>query len=420
MLLLLLACNGDCPDADCRQAEIMEQWEDDAAAATERIAAMADPIEKVAVITRLTETHPGQTMALCSQLSGDAATRCKRLNHRPHLRAVPPPPQINQRPAAGPQSPNILPSISEPFASAAALPALGCEDSGEPKSCRSQKSIEAAREGRARTAVSLCRGMPGDLVWKEECIFHAAEQLLASGSHARLADASAMCLSTGSFAANCLAHLTRRSSLDAPPASTPGRGPWTPILAAAEVLDGYWQPLDPQFAALAIDRLWADALSRSYARSAQIVGNPLDLLPAATRPHIHAAAALRMLGTAEDRTGALADWQARLDAALSQRVERPIPPSKVPLQASFTGLWPSDGPGEEDIPAAFGPGNTRRPISDDVATDRLLAILEAAARSLPPYTALLEEAKDSGDPLVQWNATRLLEGLEVASEIELR
>ena len=54
------------------------------------------------------------------------------------------------------------------------------------------------------------------------------------------------------------------------------------------------------------------------------------------------------------------------------------------------------------------------------STDRLLAILEAAARSLPPYTALLEEAKDSEDPMVQWNAVRLLEGLKVASEIELR
>jgi len=420
MLLLLLACEGECPDADCRQTELMAQWESDPTAATERIAALTDPIEKVAVITRLTEAHPGQTMALCAQLSGDAATRCKRLNHRPHLRAVPPPPEVNQRAAPGPQSPNILPGIPEPFADVAPLPALGCEDSIEPKSCRSQKSIAAAREGRARTAVGLCRGMPGDVVWQEECVFHAAEQLLASGSHARLADASAMCLSTGSFAANCLAHLTRRSSLDAPPASTPGRGPWTPILAAAEVLDGYWQSRDPRFATLAIDRLWADALSRSYARSTQIVGNPLDLLPEATRPHIHAAAALRMLGTAKDRTGTLADWQAQLDAALLQRVERPIPPSTVPLQASFTGLWPSDAPGEESIPAAFGPGNTRRPIAEDVATDRLLAILEAAARSLPPYTALLEEAKDSPDPLVQWNASRLLEGLEVASEIELR
>lgn len=418
MLLLLLACEGDCPDADCRQAEIMTQWESDPAGATQRIAALQDPIEKVAVITRLTETNPGQTMALCSQLGGDASTRCKRLNHRPHLRATPPPPEVNQRPAAGPQSPNILPDIPEPFADAGALPALGCEDSIEPKSCRAQKSIEAAREGRARTAVGLCRGMPGDVVWQEECVFHAAEQLLAYGSHERLTDASAMCLSTGSFAANCLAHLTRRSSLDAPPASTPGRGPWTPILAAAEVLDGYWQPKDPQFAALAVDRLWADALSRSYARSTQIVGNPLELLPATTHPHIHAAAALRLLGAAEDRTGTLTDWQSRLDVALEQRTKRPIPPSSVPLQLSFVGLWPSDAPGEELISAAFGPGNTRRPIADDVATDRLLAILEAAARSLPPYTALLEEAQGSPDSLVQWNATRLLEGLELASADE--
>ncbi|MFT5684830.1 MAG: hypothetical protein ACI8RZ_005775 [Myxococcota bacterium] len=414
MLFLLLACTTECPTADCRQAEILDLWPTDPAAATEHITALADPIEKVAVITTLTEGNPGQTTELCELLDGDARTRCRRLNHRPHLRIAPPPPVVSRRPAPGPETPNVLPDIPEPFAKTAAIPALGCSENAEPRSCRAQKAIEAAREGKARTAVGLCRGMPGEPVWQSECVFHAAEKLLAPGGLTRLTDAGEMCLSAGEFAANCLAHLTRRLSTEAPPASTPGTGPWTPILAAAETLDGYWREKDPVFGALTIDRLWADSLSRSYARTPQIVGNPLDLLPAAAHPHIHAAAALRLLGTAEDRTGSLADWQAQLTEGLAVRAERPLPPSEVPLDADFTDFWPEDAPGEETIPAAFGPGNTRRPMSADAETDQLLAILEAAARSQPPYPALLAEAAGHADETVRWNAKRLSAALEAA------
>ncbi len=407
MLLLLLACTAECPDADCRQAEILELWPTDPTAAAEHITALADPIERVAVITTLTERHPGQTTDLCEHLDGDARTRCRRLNHRPHLRIAPPPPQVSRRPAPGPQTPNILPDAPEPFAGSPAIPALGCTERTEPKSCRAQRAIEAASAGKARTAVGLCRGMPGELVWQSECVFHAAEKLLAPGGAGRLIDAGKMCQSAGEFASNCLAHLTRRVSTEAPPASTPGTGPWTPILVAAEALEGHWKTTDPEFAALTVDRLWADSLSRSYARTPEIVGNPLDLLPAAAHPHIHAAAALRMLGTAEDRAGSPADWQARLTTALAVRAERPLPPSDVPLEANFTDFWPEDAPGEETIPAAFGPGNTRRPMSTAPEADQLLAILEAAARSLPPYSALLDEAAHHDDETVRWNAKRL-------------
>ncbi len=407
MLLLLLACTPRCPDADCRQAEILALWPTDPEAATERIKALPDPIEQVAVITALTEESPGQTLALCALLEGDAGDRCRRLNHRPHLRIPPPPPAISRRAAPGPQTPNILPDVPEPLVDTPAIPALGCESSDEPRSCRAQKAIEAAQEGRGRTAVGLCRGLEGETVWQSECIFHAAEKLLAPGGLTRLTEASEMCLSSGEFAANCLAHLTRRLSTEAPPASTPNTGPWTPILAAAQTLDGYWTPRDPAFATLSIDRLWADSLSRSYARSPQIVGNPLDLLPAAALPHIHAAAALRLLCTAPDRSGSLSDWQARLSDALSQRAQRPLPPSETPLKADFSDFWPDDAPGEGDIPAVFGPGNTRRPTAAEPAIDQLLAIQEAAARCQPPLHDLLAEGTAHPDPTVRWNAARL-------------
>ena len=407
----MLACTGDCPDPDCRQSAILETWERDPVAAEAMIAELADPIEKVTVITVLAETWPGQTKPLCDQLDGDARVRCRRLNQRPHLRLPPPVAVITTRTAPGPDSPNILPDVPDPFADVTALPALGCEGDIEPKSCRAQRAADAAREGRARTAVGLCRGMPGEARWREECIFQCAEKLMSGASLSRLPDASGMCMASGDFAANCLAHLTRDLAKQAPPSSVPQRGPWTPILAAAATLDEYWSPRDAAFAQVAIDRLWADALSLSYARSPSIVGNPLDLLPEPARPHIHAGAAMRMLGTEPEPTLSLLQQQARLAEALTTRSARPLPPSNVPLRFLALDLWPADAPGEQTIPAGFMPGNARRPVSEDPTTDQILALMEAAARMDPPMLDLIRQGVEHEQEVVRWSAKRLLSAL---------
>ncbi|MDG1483640.1 MAG: hypothetical protein P8R54_28880 [Myxococcota bacterium] len=405
-MLLFWSCMQALPPADQRQEAILSRWPEDPVAATELIDALPDPVEVVAVITLLTEAHPGETRALCQRLDGDARRRCRRLNQRPHLTAeIPLPAQA--RTASGPSTVHILPDIPDPLADVSALPAAQCSDAVEPRSCRSHLATEAAKAGDIRAAVGLCRGMHGALRWKHECAFQAAEKVINTMRFDRLEAAGEACMAAGDFAAHCLAHLTATLSRQAPPASSPITKPWQEVIEIAAHLDTYWSPQDPQFAEWAIARLWAEVMFLSYARSPRVVGNPLDHLPPAARPHIHAAAAIRLLHLSRDRSGSLADWQGRLADALAARVEAPLPLSGQPMALVPVDYWPADRPGDEHIPATFAPGNIRRPTSDDIATDQTLALLEAAARCDPPLEGLLVEAAASSDEMIQWSARRL-------------
>ncbi len=406
-MLLLWSCVQALSPADQRQEDILSRWATDPAAATQMIDALPAPAESIAVITLLTEAHPGETRALCQRLDGDARRRCRRLNMRPHLTAETPPP-AQARTASGPSTVHILPDIPDPLADVSALPAEQCSDAVEPRSCRSHLATEAAKTGDIRAAVGLCRGMPGALRWKHECAFQAAEKVINTIRFDRLEAAGEACMAAGDFAAHCLAHLTATLSRQAPPASSPITKPWQEVIEIAAALDTYWAPQDPQFAEWSVARLWAEVLFLSYSRSPRVVGNPLDHLPPAARPHIHAAAATRMLHLARDRSGSLTDWQVRLADALEARVAVPFPLSGPPMVLLPVDHWPADRPGDERIPATFAPGNIRRPTSDDIATDQTLALLEAAARCDPPLEDLLIEASASPDETIQWSARRLL------------
>ncbi|MFT5679638.1 MAG: hypothetical protein ACI8RZ_000542, partial [Myxococcota bacterium] len=306
-MFLFWACTQAPPPADQRQDAILTLWPEDPVAATELIDALPDPIEVVAVITRLTEAHPGETRPLCRRLDGDARRRCRRLNQRPHLTAEIPPP-ATPRAAPGPSTVHILPDVPLPFAGVVALPAIQCEGVEEPRSCRSQLATAAAMDGDIETAVGLCRGMPGAVRWQHECTFQAAEKVINAMRFDRLSDAGEMCLASEDFAAHCLAHLTATLSRQAPPASSPISQPWAESLEAAALLNEHWRTQDPVFAQWAQARLWAEVLFLSYARSPRVVGNPLDHLPPIARPHVHAAAAIRLLHLATDRSGGLAVW----------------------------------------------------------------------------------------------------------------
>ena len=88
MLLLLLACEGECPDADCRQAEIVSQWETDPDAAAVRIAALAGTAALRGPLVHTTERavqHATRDAAAAAQLAppatgGAAAPACVHNN----------------------------------------------------------------------------------------------------------------------------------------------------------------------------------------------------------------------------------------------------------------------------------------------------------------------------------------------------
>ena len=127
------------------------------------------------------------------------------------------------------------------------------------------------------------------------------------------------------------------------------------------------------------------------------------------RPHIIAAAALRLV-TLTPAPTSLSTLSRDLAAALQRRTAALEPPGGQPSPSAIVDHWPADLPGEDGIPAAFFLGSARRPVSDDLATDQLLALLEALGQREPLPRALIAQAAAHPDPVVQWSVKRLLEG----------
>jgi len=151
----------------------------------------------------------------------------------------------------------------------------------------------------------------------------------------------------------------------------------------------------------------------SYMLGSEVVGNPIDFLPAQAQPHIHSAAALSLVFRNSKSPAHLDGWLQQLQDGLSRRVT-PGPGQKrrhrskqdnIPL---YPDLWPKDAPGEEAIPSVVYLTTSRRPISADPHTDQMLALLEALARLREDEPHFLEEALQHEAPLVRQSAERLL------------
>ena len=71
-------------------------------------------------------------------------------------------------------------------------------------------------------------------------------------------------------------------------------------------------------------------------------------------------------------------------------------------------LWTEDLPGEEAITWVHFPRDLRRPTSEDVDQDVVLAVVEAVGQLRPVREKALREALKHEDALVRWSAVRIL------------
>jgi len=418
-LLFWVACGGEpstfeeCGDAPCRSRFVLDAFADDPASVLPLLEAIDDPVERVALVLQLAEAHPGETAQLCSSLTlGPARERCGSLNTRPHLWVEPASPSNSTgRPAPGPATRDTLPAsaISE-YADVEAVDPE-CPEGASRTACTMLRAGEQASAGRTRIAAAYCRHLEGDEKWRHECAFEAAEEAARSGVE-HYPGAAELCLLAGPFAANCLAHLIIELNSMVPPATIQRPEAWAKSLEIATTIETFWTERDPDFTALAVDRYYTHLVAQSYGKADLTVGTPLDSLPPTAVPHVHASAAMHLMSRRVDETHDLAGWASLLDEALDSRAQPSAQRTmQAPVGLGYTSdLWPEDLGDEDMRPAVFYLETSRRTLSEDPTLDRLICILEAAARlELAVKATLLAEGAAHPDDAVSWTARRLLE-----------
>ncbi|MBN1336568.1 MAG: hypothetical protein JXB39_11475 [Deltaproteobacteria bacterium] len=442
--LLLAACSGpvdfaSCTDAPCIEEAVLAGWGRDPAATAARVAAIEDPVVRLAAVTTLAEAHPGETRALCRALpEGEARRRCDDVNGRLHLAPRPADaarsgsatPASDPLAVRGPSMTLLLPSrplgsVPLPWARVASVD-VDCPHPLLSNVCGAEAAEEAARLGAWARAIGACRGLePGP--WRDECAFQAAEAALETHGSAAGGEAALLCLESGAFSPSCLAHAAMAlGGRAAPAADDASRGAWNAVLEGERAMSERLVPIDPILARRVSERLWSEATLASYQRAVHLVGNPLDVLPPVAAPHVRAALAWRLWAMEGRRARTLADWQARIDRALGDRSDQTRPVSEPVPRLRVITLWEVFLPGEAQMPTVLYLGQARRAVAEDPSTDALLCLLEAAARlSLPTSPAaagatgspdagllLFAEALDHPVPVVRWTAGRLLAAID--------
>lgn len=447
---LVIGCNrppdhlADCRDEACQTAWVVAQWGEDPAKVQAELGALPDPLAQVALVQALAEAYPGKTGQLCSTLPmGPGRERCQKLNERPHLwqiavtsrsdqdasapqpTAPPAPGAEEQRMETDEETPEVRrtlrPSVSVGSPWADLQPrVVPCE--GAQKLCQTEAAWSAAMAGDAPAAEAACRGIDAPK-WAYECIFQSAEMLQQTLRADRAADAIGLCLAATPYVNNCLLHLSRRLAALAPPAGSEDAADWAPLLTAATETHARIAAQDADLAKRFRDRLLAEALRFAYDGAPSVTGLPFDRLPPEATPHIHAAAIWRLLSLEGSQGRDLAEWLERIDAALADRqpVRTPRPQDRNSYQAVAL-LWPVPLPTEAALNTVPYLGEARRVTVSDDQLDRLICLLEAAARLGSPRQDLLNEALAHPEPLVRWTALRLLQSTNAPAQdlVELR
>ena len=375
MLLLILACGEAAPT-------LAERWRSDPDTVAAEIASLP-PVEQLAAVESILLADPQNAGRLCGALQdGPARSRCRDVQRRPHLWRSSTP--------DGPAMPSPLDNI--PAATGR------CDEHTTPAICWSRHALGRASAGDIDGATGGCRAITS-AQWQQECMFQAAESLLAARGSERYGDAVSLCAMSGAFVTDCLEHSVATLAAQAP--STPG-GDWTPITTSAAAITDRWQEA-PQRGSAQRQLLWALATALVYVEAPAVSGAPLTVLPEDAWPHVRAAMAWRLLILSPTTD------LVTLSEALKQAVttHQDTAPPTVPRRAlvGLPDLWRDAAPPDE-AEVVNWMGASQRIVSADAEADSVIALLEAAARQ-PAHSALLDAGRAHPDPLVAWSAQRL-------------
>jgi hypothetical protein len=400
---------------------VLETWPEDQDKARGMIEALPAALEQEAAMSKLLDAYPSEVVALCAQYaSGTTRGRCMQISERPHLFSrLPPPRSTVGRLGGGPANSRLYPGTlrDSPYSEIESN-AGPCLYQSDVNGCLWKRAQLKAQEGEIKQAVALCNAVPLEEMpparWRSECMFLAAEMLVADGRHERYSDAIDMCMTGQLYRPNCLAHLLQELGREAPEADVVAPEGWARIKRFEQSVLEAWK-YDPVREVM-VSRLWSEATGHAYVSAVTVTGDPLDHVPEIAIPHVRAAAAWRLLELEGKGDRTLEGWVDALEAALERR-SKPVPADAAEevlaegdKPARFKGkteMWPRDQGEDAERPAELYLGTSRRTTSKDARTDLALVILETAARMEPPWTELLEAGSRHPAEPVQWTATRL-------------
>ena len=410
--VLVVACTPTptgieaCLDPACRQEWAVEQWPVDSESVTAAVNELADPIDRIAVVTRLAEAWPGQTASLCAALQpGPARSRCDQLNNRPHLFTPRQPPRSDPaRIGSGPAGPSRVPPIPWVSSLVEVTASTGVCLEPTPSACRSQQAALAIQQRQPEQAVAWCQAI-GEALWRDECLFVSAQQLADIHGAPAYAQAVDLCALAGDFIGDCFAHLSNTLR----PHPAPRTHDWDGTASIAATITQTWATHDPRFGGILVDHFWAASVWRRYGQRGVVLGAPEDA-PDEMQAHIRTTSAINLLRIEDPQHP---QTLAVLTRQLIDVLAQPRPRTRRPEQAHWAvtlegDRWPSDADAHaSEIPALVYPGGARRPTDDDAETDAVLALLEAAAYMEPPRQDLIEQAAADPRAIVAWSAGRL-------------
>lgn len=420
VLTALVACGGeverlaDCDDQDCQRAWVIARWEADPGAVAAELAALTDPVARLALLDALVATDPDRTAQVCARLpQGDVASRCQQLKARPHLWQVPDRVIASGATAEDSESAEVAglrllqpaAPLPSPWADTAAR-AVPCAEA--PTTCQTQAAKTSAAAGDAAAAAAACNAIDEDR-WRQECFFQAADAIAEPPEPARAAAGVRLCLGAPAFLSRCLSHAQWATTTLAPLAPAADAQGWAPLVATVQAAVGEIQAQDAALAASFEGLLWTEALRVGYDNADRVNAAPLAALDPRLAPHVRSAAVRRLLALELTAERDLAGWEARIAAVLADRAparaERFRPPARSQtIRYAWTEVLPAEA-GLSTVPYMNG---GMRAVHEDPAIDASICLMEAAALTLPPRAALLEEGLSHADPLVRWTAARLL------------
>jgi len=415
-MLLGLACDGgaDTQTVDNTGsvdiAEIERAVQKGPETVAQLIVSQPTPERRIAAMNDAIQVASNQATAICPHLAQSGLkSDCEKRASRHHLWVKPEQDKGTvEAGGVGPASSELIPADSTVSRYTDVTPTSGNCAPGD-STCLHPAALEAAKDGDVALIAGLCAGVSSQR-GREECIFASAELMVGQEWNLRYSEASELCLSAGTYAARCLAHLVNARTIDA---SRHDRGPvdWDEFRTSGRVIADTWDDRDPELSAATQGRFWAGATKSAVDGAESLDGSVARALPEHI-VHVRAALAWRMVVHAQGRGRDLQGWTNAVMGVLTTADPRAgevyeSTPSEALGTTHPVDLWPASVPVSEGMVAANYLGTSRRLVATEPVIDVMICVLEAAVRvGGPGGEALLREGLRHHDARIRWTVDR--------------
>lgn len=406
MLLAVLAGCGD-QSRELEEASWAELHDGDPAAAAEELAAM-DAVGRIEVVSKLVDADPEGAAPYCSLLPHSISrARCEVAGASEHLWAPPKDLEAVTRAGRG-LGRSELTASAVPMSDWAQVKMPPPSGVADPQAQAWSQARVMAETGTIEDVAQACAQLRGGERWRHDCFMQAAQLRLKRLGRAGVGESFALCGAAGVFRGACVTRLIDGLAAASPPADVGDPLTWAPVLMRAHDLRALSD--DAELHGELLDRFWSRVALHSVYAARGMSGDAMDVIPRAAHPHLRAALAHRVVGSADQELSGR-DAGRLIETVLDRRIGGDGGEVSGLALPEVTDLWPSDGHGESHIAAVSYMGVSRRTVANDPETDLVLSVLEAAARSAPPKMALIRSAEQHADQRVRWTAARLIEQL---------